>query len=238
MKTPLLSEAKWPVLSEDQIRRAMENPMNKTARQYSPWLRALLTPAIVAGCATAPAVPAAPRPAPEALPALAAGTKCDPEDFATRPRPDQLVMDSAWRAEPQMDEIRVVLHAPTPSVRDKVTAAMLACKIPLSESGEGVLEAKYGEQTGLVGNYTLVTHAYVVTLNDSTTLVRLSGQETSKRGYAINPTISTNAIGNSNMGRSLSAWLALRNVAKQLRADPSLHVDLVQSTPLGLVYTR
>jgi hypothetical protein len=172
------------------------------------------------------------------MPSVAAGVKCNPEDYSTRAPSDQLVIDSAFRAEPRLDEMRVVLHAPVPLVRQKLTAAMLACKIPLSESGEGVLEAKYGEETGLMGNYSLVTHAYVVSIDDSTTLVRLTGQETSKRGMVINPTISTSAITNKNMGRSLSAWLALRNVAKQLRADPALKADLAQSTSLGLVYTR
>jgi hypothetical protein len=211
-----------------------DSPMRSTPRTM---LRLLILLAMGA-CASAPRVPPTSRPAPGAFPSLAAGEKCDPEDYSTRPPPDKLLIDSAWRAEPRLDEMRVFLHAPVSLVRQKVTAAMLACNIPLAESGEGVIEARYGEQTGMVGNYTLITHAYVVSLDDSTTLVRLSGQETSKRGYAINPTISTLPITNKNMGRSLSGWLALRNVAKQLRADPALRADVERSTPLGLVYAR
>jgi len=137
-----------------------------------------------------------------------------------------------------MEEMRVVLHAPRETVREKVTAAMLACDIPVAQSSADVIEARYGTETALFGQYDLTTHVYVVGLNDSTTLVRLSGQETSKTGKALNPTVNTRPISNKNHGRSGNAWVQLRNVAKQLRADPALHVDFPASTHLNLVYAR
>ncbi len=88
-------------------------------------------------------------------------------------------MDSARAAEPRLEEMRVVLHAPEGSVHHRVTSAMLACSIPLAQAGEGVFEARYGDETGIFGQYSLTTHVYVVAFDDSTTLVRLSGTETS-----------------------------------------------------------
>jgi hypothetical protein len=188
-----------------------------------------------AGCASAgAAVRATPRPSPDAMPSMPAGTKCDPADYATRPAPDRHAIDSAFSVEPRLEEMRLILHAPQAKVRQKVAAAMLACKIPLTQSSADVIEARYGKETGFLAQYNLVTHANIVALDDSTTLVRLAGQEDANDGYSNN----TRAISNKNQGRSLQAWIALRNVAKQLRADPSLHADISKSTELGFVYAR
>lgn len=79
---------------------------------------------------------------------------------------------------------------------------MLACNVPISHSSDDVIEADYGEHTGGFGNYAIKTHVYVVAIDDSTTLVRLAGHETSKRGKALNPMIDTAPITNKNMGKS------------------------------------
>lgn len=192
---------------------------------------------VAAACYTPPPAPPA-TPVPDTMPSMAAGTRCDPADYDARSVPDRSAIDSAFAEEPRMEEMRVVVHAPRQVVREKVTAAMLACNIPIAQSSDDVIEARYGAETGLFGQYDLITHVYVVALNDSTTLVRLSGQETSKTGKVLNPTVNTRPISNKNHGRSGNAWVQLRNVAKQLRADPALHVDFPASTHLNLVYAK
>ena len=163
--------------------------------------------------------------------------ECDPEGFASRPTDEQRAINKAFADEPRLEEMRVVLRAPRAAVRTKLIAAMLSCRIPIAHSSDDVIEAQYGEHSGGFGNYDIKTRAYIVALDDSSTLVRLAGQETSKRGRALNPTINTTAITNKNQGRSREAWIALRNVAKQLRADTTLRVDMEQSTPLNLKFT-
>ncbi len=185
---------------------------------------------LVAACTSGGATFTTPRPAASDMPSVAAGTKCDPEDYTRRSRADQRAIDSAFSAEPRQEEIKVLLRAPREIARDRVAAAMLACDIPISSTGDEVIEARYGAEASLIEYYYLVTRAVVVSINDSTSLVRLSGQETSAAG--------TLPISNKNHGRSLRSWIALRNVAKQLRADPTLRADVESSTPLSLVYTR
>lgn len=187
---------------------------------------ACLAVAATLACASSPAPPDPSR------------QVCDPEGFATRPAAERARIDSAFAAEPRMEEIRLTLRAPAQTVRPRVIAAMLACDVPVSQSSGDVIEARYGEETGLIGNYELTTHAYVVALDDSTTLVRLTGTETAKRGAARNPTINTKPVSNKNMGRSRHAWLQLRNVAKQLRADEAMRADLNRSTSLGIVFSQ
>jgi len=164
---------------------------------------------------------------------VAGAQECDPEASATRPREEQDALRNWFAAEPKMQELRIVFRAPRALVRQRLTNAMLACNIPVARSSDDVIEADYGEHSGGWGSYTIVTHAYVVAMDDSTTAVRLAGQETSKRGAQIN----TLAITNKNSGRSKEAWIALRNVAKQLRADTTLHADLSRSTALNLYFT-
>lgn len=165
-----------------------------------------------------------------------ADTTCDPDGYATRPKAEQHAIDSAYKAEPRLEEIRVVLHAPQKVVREKVKLAMLACNIPLVQASEGIYEAHYAAETTAYGQYTLATRAYVVPMDDSTTMVRLSGVETTKTGNN-GSSLTTNPISNKNSGRSGKAWLALRNVAKQLRANTALESDVAASTRLGVLFT-
>lgn len=163
--------------------------------------------------------------------------ECDPEAFSTRSKQEQDALRNWFAAEPKMEELRIVFRAPRALVRQRLTNAMLACNIPIARSSDDVIEADYGQHSGGWGDYTIVTHAYVVAMDDSTTLVRLAGQETSKRGDAMYPHIETLPITNKNGGRSKEAWIALRNVTKQLRADTTLHADLSRSTALNLYFT-
>ena len=169
--------------------------------------------------------------------AVAGAQECDPEASATRPKEEQDALRNWFAVEPKMEELRIVFRAPRALVRQRLTNAMLACHIPVARSSDDVIEADYGEQSGAWGNYTIVTRAYVVAMDDSTTLVRLAGRETSKRGDALHPEVKTVPITNKNGGRSKEAWIALRNVAKQLRADTTLHADLSRSTALNLYFT-
>jgi hypothetical protein len=158
---------------------------------------------------------------------------CDPEHYGAQSKPGQLAIDSAFKTEPRLEEMRVTLHAPEKKVRDKVKVAMLACNMPLTRAGGGVYEADYGMETTHIARYALTTHIVVVAMDDTTTVVRLSGTETERSGDAHNASAETNPISNKNKGRSALAWLALRNVALQLRADSTLAPDLGASTPIA-----
>lgn len=160
--------------------------------------------------------------------------RCDPEYYAQRPRREQLRLDSAYNAEPRMTEIALYTAMPADRARARALELMLACKMPVSGSSEGVLTADYGSHMGMLGTYHIIANVYVVPIDSSTTLIRFAGQETGRNSSGT----STHAISNRNMGQSLFTWSRLRSIAKQLTLDPAAGVDPARSTPLTFVFAR
>lgn len=158
--------------------------------------------------------------------------ECDPENYFGRPQKERTPIDKAFNAEPRLDELRVVVRVPLEKAKRRTMLAMLACKMPVALSNEGMLIADYGSHAGAISSFSIVARAILLPLDDSTTIVRLVAQEQASGTYQN----SQKAITNKNAGKSRDAWIQMRNVAKQLLADSTLRADWSQSTKLGLVY--
>ncbi len=131
-----------------------------------------------------------------------------------------------------MDEIRVVLRVPAGKAKERTLLAMLACKMPVALSNEGMLIADYGSHMGAFANFSIAARAYLLPLNDSTTMVRFVAQEQSNGTYQN----AQKSVTNKNAGKSLEVWIAMRNAAKQLLADTTLKADWDASSKLNLTF--
>lgn len=160
--------------------------------------------------------------------------ECDPENYAGRPRKEQSAIDRAYEKEPKMDEIRVMLRTSVDKAKIATMNAMLACKMPVALSNEGVLVADYGTHMGTISNFYLVARAYLLPVSDSTVLVRLVATEQSSGPMQT----SQKPVTNKNQGKSSAVWLDIRSVAKQLLANAMLRPDWEQSTALNLVFVQ
>lgn len=157
---------------------------------------------------------------------------CDPEGYSTRPAKEKAAIEKAFRAEPKLDEMQVFVRSSMETVKSRVLLAMVACKMPVTVSNEGVLVADYGSHMGLVANFKVVARAYLLPVGDSVVMVRLAATEQSDGSLMT----AQKAVTNRNSGGSTKTWIDMRNVAKQLLADRELRADWERSTQLGLVY--
>ena len=169
-----------------------------------------------------------------ALP-LHAQLRCDPEGLDTLKGKALNIASKPFLSEPKMTEMQLYLGAPLPAVQQKLMVAMLACNMPAGSVANGEIASDFGDHLGglLSVRYHTVTHIYLLAVSDSLTVLRFSGLEDIKEAGKTG-TQRVRKIDNKASGRALEAWLAMRNVFKQLLTDPTLKADRAKSTPLAL----
>lgn len=127
-------------------------------------------------------------------------------------------------------EVRVLVVGGTAeTMTARVASAFMDHALPVSSTTGGVVEAKLGTQSSLVGQYDIVARALIVQ-SDSGIVVRFYGEETSK---AMGVTGSAR-VGQFSSGRAKKTWESLLAVAEVIQPDASRRTVVGGGRPSGL----